>query len=62
MIYWHEYKQYKIEAEKLLADGSDNDEIEIQVLKYRLKEITREQATEQIINILSNYEHLNSLS
>ena len=57
MIFWNEYKQYKATAERLLVEGSNNTYIQIQVLKFQLKKITREEAIEEIIDILSNREH-----
>jgi len=62
MIYWSEYKQYKVLAEKFIRDeSSSNLDIEIEVLKLKTRRITQEQAIENIINVLSNGEHFKPL-
>jgi HEAT repeat protein len=58
MIYWHEYKKYKQMAERYLTDEiSQNVDIQIEIYKFTLGKITKEQAIENIINALSDGEH-----
>ena len=58
MIYWHEYKKYKQMAERYLTDEiSQNVDIQIEIYKFTLGKITKEQAIENIINALSDSEH-----
>jgi hypothetical protein len=62
MIHWNEYKKYKTTALAYMANGfSENTDIYIEVLKYKLKKITKEQCVENIINLLSNGEHFKPL-
>jgi len=58
MIWLHEYKQYKAIAERCIQDGmSLNIEVQIQILKYELKQVTYEEAIENIIYVLSGKQH-----
>lgn len=59
MIFWHEYKQFKIVAERAIANGSNNNAVQNEVLKLQLEYITRDECIENIIEILSDYEHVN---
>jgi hypothetical protein len=62
MIYWNEYKQYKVLAEKFIKEESSrNLDIEIEVLKLKTRRITQDEAIENIINIISNGEHFKPL-
>ena len=63
MIHWHEYKKYKQMAERYLNEGdSNNVDIQIEVLKFKLRQITEEQSIENIINVLSEGEHFKPLT
>jgi len=58
MIWLHEYKQYKQMAEQYIKDGmSLNIGVQIQILKYELKQTTYEEAIENIIYVLSDGQH-----
>lgn len=61
MIFWDEYKKHKATAIRVINEGSKKDEVQIEVLKYKLNEQTYEQTVENIINILSGYEHFKPL-
>ena len=58
MIYWNQYKVLKQMAERhLLNEDSRNDDIQIEILKFKLHKISKEQCIENIINVLSLGEH-----
>jgi len=63
MIEWNNYKVFKLKAERFLQEGySKNDYIQIEILKFKLNRISKEQSIENIINILSDGEHFKPLS
>jgi len=63
MIYWSEYKMYKKVAERhLKEEDSQNVDIQIEVLKFKLRQTTQEQSIENIINVLSGGEHFKPLN
>jgi uncharacterized membrane protein len=63
MIYWQEYKQYKRLAEGYLKDQiSLNTDVQIEIYKFMLNQVSREQAIENIINVLSGGEHFKPLT
>jgi hypothetical protein len=58
LIYWNQYKVLKQMAERHIKnEDSLNDDIQIEVLKFKLNKISKEQCIENIINVLSNGEH-----
>lgn len=61
MIFWEEYKRLKIKAERLVYEGSKNDYIQIECLKYKLHETSYKEAIENIIDVLSDGRHKNPL-
>lgn len=61
MIFWEEYKKLKVHAERLLFEGSNNDLIQIEYLKFKLHEVSYKDAIENIIDILSDGRHKNPL-
>jgi hypothetical protein len=50
-------------AERYLEQGfSLNTEVQIEIYKFKLEKITREQAIENLINVLSDGEHFKPLT
>ena len=62
MIYWNEYKEYKKVAEKMVKNRDFKiEDVQMEIYKMELNQISKEQCVENIINILSNGEHFKPL-
>jgi len=63
MLWLHEYKEFKIMAERLIEIGdSGNVFIKAELLKFQLNKISEKQCLNNLINILSNGEHFKPYS
>lgn len=58
MIYWNEYKKYKVIAESMIDTGAGGNAASTkELMKLFRNEQTRDQTIENLINILSGGQH-----